>query len=115
MNLGHIEYCLNVKNLEKSLAFYRSLGFEDEYIQMDRKYAILKYRNSILGLFQGHISENLINFRGGNVPEIHQFMINLEIPTENKVLNEDGSGEFLIHDPDGNGVYFDTSPKELEK
>lgn len=115
MNLGVVSYCLNVQDLGKSLDFYRSLGFEDYSIHVDNNYAILKYRNSYLGLFEGHISENMINFRGGNIPGIHRMISELGIPTTINQLNSDGSGDFFVYDPDGNCLYFDTTPEELEE
>jgi len=116
MNIGYIELCLNVKDLQKSLDFYHKLGFEDVSVFLKEKWAILQYSENILGLFEGHIQENCLNFRGGNVKKLIEEFDHLGIPFESvPVLNDDGSGSAFLRDPDGNLLFFDTAPEELEE
>lgn len=116
MNLGHASLCLNVKDIQKAYEFYKSLGFKNYEIHLDQGWVILFYRDFYLGLFQGHIQENMINFRGGNIENLKKWLEKQEIQIEKvESINEDGSGSFFIRDPDGNLIYFDTSIEELEE
>lgn len=115
MNIGHLELCLNVKDLQASLEFYHKLGYEDVGVYEKEKWAILQYRNNILGLYEGHIQENCLNFRGGNIKKLVEEFERKGIPFESvPVQNEDGSGSAFLRDPDGNLVFLDTAPEELE-
>jgi lactoylglutathione lyase len=116
MNIGHLEICLNVKDLRRSLDFYHKIGYEDVSVFLKDKWAILRYRENILGLYEGHIQENCLNFRGGNITKLIEEFDNLGIPFESvPVFNDDGSGSAFLRDPDGNLLFFDTAPEELEE
>ena len=72
MDLGEHYPCLRVEDLDRSMQFYQKLDFaivEDHRID---NWAVLQHNNMALCLFQGHIDENLINFRGGDVEAICQ-------------------------------------------
>src|SRR4051812_20767477 len=67
LSLGKLDVCLNVKDINKSLAFYEELGFRKENGDAAQGYMIVVNGNARLGLFQGHISRNMLNFRGEDV------------------------------------------------
>jgi len=116
MNIGGASLCLNVKNIKEAFDFYRLLGFEVEEEHLDENWAIISHRGFILGLFQGCIEENLINFRGANIPALKNWLEEKNIKIENiESINEDGTGSFYIRDKDGNLIYMDTTPGELEE
>lgn len=116
MDLGEYYPCLNVKDLESSIQFYLKLGFEMIDDQREHNYAIMQHNNMALSLYQGHIKQNLINFRGGDIEEIvtEASQAGLEFDEE-ATKEEDGSWSAEITDPDGNVIYFNTFPDEREQ
>lgn len=111
--LGRFEYCLNVAELGRSLEFYRRLGFEMIGGVIDEGWVIIRHGDCTLGLFQGHIERNLLNFRGGDVFAIAEALraAGLKLSKEAHP-EEDGSAAAEIFDPDGNCIYFNTFPGE---
>ncbi len=115
MNLGRVELCLHVKELTTSLEFYHKLGFIDQEVYPEEGWGILHYRDFVLGLYQGYIEENLLNFRGGNIYRLQNWLKKTGLPIEKtEAVNEDGIGSIYMRDPDNNLLYLDTSPGELE-
>lgn len=116
MNIGHASLCLNVQDIHAAFEFYTHLGFLVHEEHLHQGWAILVHRQFYLGLFQGHISENMMNFRGGHIAHLKEWLESEAIPIEKiELVNADGSGSFFIRDPDGNSIYFDTTPEELEQ
>ena len=113
MDLGEYHPCLNVKDLEASIRFYEKLGFEMIGDHRQEKWAIMRHNNMILNLFQGHIVEDLINFRGGDIQAIAAALeaqgLELSKPA---AVESDGSWSAEIRDPDGNVIYFNIFPDE---
>jgi len=113
LNLGRFFLCLNVRDLEKSLAFYNALGLTQVGGTVEEGWAMLGYRNLCLGLYQGHLGQNLLNFRGGDV-----FALAEELKRRGFTLKQgaevepDGSAGAWLDDPDGNVIYFNTHPDE---
>lgn len=113
MDLGDYYPCLNVENLDRSLAFYETLGFEVVGDHRAENWAMVQHNNMALCLFQGHIDENLINFRGGDVEAIHKEGVARGLVFDKPpVVESDGSWAAEIRDPDGNSIYFNTFPAE---
>ncbi|MGD8717531.1 MAG: VOC family protein [Candidatus Zixiibacteriota bacterium] len=110
---GEFVLCLNVKDLGRSLEFYRRLGLEQIGGVPDEGWAILGRRNLKLGLFEGHIEKNLLNFRGGDV-----FALARELESRGLTIlrgperESDGSAGAWLADPDDNLIYFNTCPDE---
>jgi len=116
MDLGEYYPCLNVADLGASITFYTALGFTIIDDQRDRNWAALRHNNMLLCLFQGHIEQNLINFRGGDVAAIAREGIERGLTFQKPAHQEpDGSWSAEIRDPDGNCIYFNTFPDEREK
>jgi catechol 2,3-dioxygenase-like lactoylglutathione lyase family enzyme len=70
MNLGRFELCLQVADIERSLGFYTKLGFHPVASGAEHGVVVIRSGDCRIGLRQGHIAENLLNFRGGNMAEI---------------------------------------------
>ena len=113
IKLGRFEFCLTVKDIKESLGFYKKLGFKSKDGNLDEGWQIIEHGNCILGLYQGHIKVNLLNFRGGDVFAIAEYLKSqgLEL-AKDAFTEEDGSAAAEIRDPDGNCVYFNTFPGE---
>lgn len=116
MDLGENFPCLNVRDLEASIAFYRKLDFGMVEDHRDEGWAVMQHNNMVLCLYQGHIQRNLINFRGGDVQSIARELelrgLRLEKPAEKQA---DGSWSAEVVDPDGNHIFFNTFPDEREQ
>ena len=70
----------------------------------------------ILNLFEGHIENNLINFRGGDVAAIHAEAVAKGYQFSKSAEKEsDGSWASELIDPDGNVIYLNTFPDERQK
>jgi catechol 2,3-dioxygenase-like lactoylglutathione lyase family enzyme len=113
VKLGRFEFCLNVKNIRESLAFYAKLGFVRVGGNVEENWAVVKHGDCTLGLFQGHIRQNLLNFRGGDVYAIARRLKSRNLTLEKDAYTEeDGSAAAELLDPDGNCIYFNTFPDE---
>ena len=116
INMGKFFLCLKVRDVKRSLAFYRKLGLTQVGGAVEEGWATLGYHNLCLGLYQGHIEQNLLNFRSGDV-----FAIAAELKARGFKLKKeaeqeaDGSDGAWLEDPDGNLIYFNTHPDEREE
>lgn len=85
----------------------------DLFGNMDDGWVVINDGENELQLFQGHISSNTLNFRGGNVFAIAEALKKQGLEMESDAETEsDGSDGAWIRDPDGNDIYFNTSPDE---
>ena len=113
INLGRFELCLQVADIERSLGFHTKLGFHPVAGGAEHGVIVIRSGDCRIGLYQGHIAENLLNFRGGNIAEIARQAeasgLEFEKPPS---VGGDGSTGALLRDPDGNAVYFVSHPEE---
>ena len=115
MDLGEHYPCLNVKSLAASLAFYKALGFDVIEDHSAENWAVLQHNNMALCLFEGHIDENLMNFRGGDIEAIYKEATQRGLTfTRAAKRSEDGSWSAEIRDPDGNCIFFNTFQSERD-
>ena len=116
MDLGEHYPCLNVQNLQHSIEFYQKLDFRIIEDHRSENWAILQHNNMALCLFQSHIENNLINFRGGDIEAIHKEAAarGLQFSKPAK-KHPDGSWSAELIDPDGNVIFFNTFPEEREQ
>ena len=70
----------------------------------------------VLCLYQGHIDDNLINFRGGDIEAIYENASKRGVKfTKPAHIEHDGSRSAETVDPDGNVIYFNTYKDERER
>lgn len=120
MELGGFSVSLAVKDLVKSIEFYKALGFSVFHDASENGYVILKSAGCNIGLFQGMFEKNILTFNPGwdenagavspftDVREIQKSLKEKGIEIENAVDEDSsGPGSFMVTDPDGNLVLFD--------
>jgi len=120
MKLGAFSVSLNVKDINASKQFYENLGFKVLAGGMEKKYLIMKNENSLIGLFQGMFTGNILTFNPGwdeNAGNIEKFDDVREIQRQLKAkgikltteADEKTSGPagFTTTDPDGNVILID--------
>ena len=116
LDLGSYYPCLNVKDLKESMDFYLKLNFRVTEDHTEDKWAVLSHNNMVLCLYQGHIENNLINFRGGDIEAIYENASNRGVTfTKPAHIEYDGSWSAETVDPDGNIIYFNTYSDERER
>lgn len=116
MDLGEHYPCLNVRDLERSIAFYEKLDFRIIEDHRAESWAVLQHNNMVLCLYQGHLERNLINFRGGDVEAIQKEATGRGLAFAQPARrHDDGSWSAEIRDPDGNCIFFNTFPDERER
>ncbi len=120
MDLGAFSISLNVKDLQKSRAFYEKLGFEVSGGSAEQNYLILKNGESIIGIFHGMFERNILTFNPGlsnrmerleaftDVREIQQHLKQegLTLATEADESTT-GAASLTLTDPDGNPILID--------
>ena len=121
MYFGYPTLCLNVKDLAASTRFYQAMGMQPIESASGERYAVLQLGAFRLGLFEGVIPENSLNLRGADVFEVHRRM-STQLPelegeperysAEQYDATADGAC-WMTHDPDGNGIFFDTNETEM--
>lgn len=120
MKLGAFSISLAVKSLEKSKAFYETLGFKVFAGQPEKKYLIMKNNDSLIGLFEGMFENNILTFNPGwdqsanmlddfdDVRSIQQHLKDNHIKLESEVdATSSGPGSIVFFDPDGNTILID--------
>lgn len=108
MHLGHLDICLSIKDIDRSITFYKGLGFEIVEGNPAAGYAILVKDQTRIGLYN-HNEPNMLNFRGANLDDVAAFLrSNGLTDTPEPEVERDGSTGFKLADPDGNLIYFNT-------
>ncbi len=118
MNLGAFSVSLNVQDLEKSKAFYESMGFTE--IHAGKDYYILGNESVNIGIFYGMFEGSILTFNPGmdttgapvadftDIRDIRARLVDagIELTTD---LDPDGTGpaEIALTDPDGNAILID--------
>jgi len=118
--LGAFSMSLNVKNLEKSKAFYEKLGFKQSGGSLEQRYVILKNGNTIIGLFEGFFEGNMLTFNPGwdeNAKNMKKWddvrVIQKHLKESGEPLTMEasdtstGPAYIMLNDPDGNVLLFD--------
>lgn len=113
MELGRFELSLNVADLDASLDFYLKLGFSKVAGSKASGNVVVESGNCRIALYRGYIAENLINFRGAEIPAIAEKVRSQGLSFEKEPFSgSDGSMGALMRDPDGNAIYFVSHPGE---
>lgn len=110
MTIKESNLTINVKDIDKSISFYQSVGFTVKN-RWDNHYAQLTAPGIVIGLHPTH-DTNLagdsgnvsIGFTTDNFEETKSSLQKLSIPVTDR--QEEG-GQFLhFNDPDGTSLYF---------
>ena len=120
MKLGAFSISLAVKDINKSKAFYETLGFSVFAGQLEKNYLIMKNGNSLIGLFQGMFENNILTFNPGwdenantidnfdDVRTIQQHLKDNHIKLEQEAdVTTTGPASMVFFDPDGNTILID--------
>jgi catechol 2,3-dioxygenase-like lactoylglutathione lyase family enzyme len=115
-DLGALDVCLKVKDLGVSVEFYGNLGFRQAEGERSKGWSVQERNGVRIGLFAGFIESNTLNFRGGDVGEIVRELERRGMkPYGVRLLNEKGIGNAHLKDPDGNLIFFDSTPEERDR
>jgi len=120
MKLGAMSISLAVKDIQKSKAFYETLGFTVFAGQIEKNYLILKNGNALVGLFQGMFENNILTFIPGwdesankldnfnDVRDIQKHLKVNHIKLEREAdASTSGPASIVFFDPDGNTILID--------
>ena len=125
--LGFYSVCLRATSLEKTVNFYKKLGFEPTGEDAPGLRVSLKYGNDSL-TFMSFLNDNLINFRGAHIHNLKHSISKqgikvktfeelrgeerLMLDDRGNPLPENECGHFSVYDPDGHDLFFNTHPEE---
>ncbi len=120
MELGAFSVSLAVKDIGESKAFYEKLGFEPFMGSVEENWLMLRNGNTVLGLFQGMFTKNLLTFNPGWNQQAEALNDFKDIRVLQAELKEKGiplllevnditmgPGSLMIEDPDGNQILLD--------
>lgn len=120
MTIGAFSVSLAVKDIHVSKAFYEKLGFTQFGGDIEQNWVIMKNGDTVIGLFQGMFSENLLTFNPGwdlNSQEVDPFtdVRDLQKDWQAKGIalttevdeTTSGPGFITLQDPDGNQILVD--------
>ena len=120
MELGAFSISLAVKDLERSKAFYETLGFTQMGGDPDHGYVMLSNGDTVIGLFQGMFEKNILTFNPGwdqaaqplaTFTDVRELQGRLKEQGVTFVSEADptstGPASFVLEDPDGNPILVD--------
>lgn len=103
VDLGRFFLCLSVDDIDRSLDFYETLGFQMVDGESDSGWAIIEREAIRLGLFKGGMGRNVLNFLDGNVMKVAELLMKKGIPLVSEpVETHERRGIATVEDPDGN-------------
>lgn len=115
MKLGWCDVCINVQDLEASRNFYAALGLEVAEGNWEDGYFVMYNDTVRIGLYRGHFEGLMFNFRGGDVATNAETLQARGLKIESgPEPGADGGYSATLRDPDGNIIFLDTHPDELE-
>lgn len=114
---GQYTLCLQTQNTEEMLTFYAALGMTTHTFTHN---SAMAWNGDIHLALMSFLREHSINFRGADPSEIHRNAVAAGLIFEQEPqryrkeeFDADADGNnWLIHDPDGNNVFFDTNDTE---
>jgi catechol 2,3-dioxygenase-like lactoylglutathione lyase family enzyme len=113
MDLGWFEVALNVQDIERSLAFYRKLGFRLVDGAAESRFATLQNGDCRLSLYQGFLDppQTQLIFWQGDVRAIAEDLTGKDLAFDRPpATHDDGGTGALLRDPDGHPIYFVNMP-----
>jgi catechol 2,3-dioxygenase-like lactoylglutathione lyase family enzyme len=120
IKLGVFSLSMSVKDLKVSKQFYEHLGFTVFGGGMEQNYLIIKNEHTLIGLFQGMFTGNILTFNPGwdeNAKNIEKFddvrKIQQHLKSKGITLTSEadektiGPASLTLTDPDGNVILLD--------
>lgn len=120
MKLGAFSVSLTVKDLQASIQFYETLGFEVAGGDQEQGWCILRSDATTLGLFHGMFDKNILTFNPGwgqgaealeAFEDVRAIQARLEAAgvafEEHTDPEGTGPGHIVLVDPDDNVIMFD--------
>ena len=120
MQLGAFSISLAVKDIHASIAFYEKFGFKVFGGNPERRWAILKNGEALIGVFQGMFDKNILTFNPGwatsaqplpSFTDVRELQRQLKAQGVTLMTEADegttGPASFVAVDPDGNPVLVD--------
>lgn len=111
MDIGTYYMALQVKDLQRSLDFYRKLGFEPVpgNGSPEEKWLLIRSGAVLIGLFQDMFPKDVLVFQSDKVRELHLSFSRRGLPIDVAVNIEEQEGpcHFALMDPDGHPLLFD--------
>lgn len=120
MSLGNFSISLAVKDLDRSLAFYKTLGFTHTGGDTSQGWAILRCGAATIGLFAGMFEHNILTFNPGwsdeakpldSFEDVRDVQARLQAAGIEmaQAAEPDGNGpaHIVFVDPDGNRIMLD--------
>ena len=107
MELGWFEVSLDVKDIAKSVAFYRTLGFEIVDDSIERNVTLQK-GDCRLSLYQGYLQppRTQFIFWQGDVEAIARDLTAKGLSFESGPRSDEKGMGAMLFDPDGTPLYF---------
>ena len=115
MELGWCDVCLPVKDVTASRDFYAKLGFRVVEGKIEENWQVMTNDDLRLGLYHGHTSEMMLNFRGGDVfANAEALQAKGLVFEKGPLLERDQSAAAILRDPDGHAIFLNTAPGETK-
>jgi len=113
MEFGWFEVSFDVKDIDRTRAFYEKLGFEVLGRDAGGRVVTLQKADCRICLYQGFLDppETQLIFWQGDVEAIAKDLMDKGLRFEKQPLTGDGGGVgALLRDPDGRPIYFVNLP-----
>lgn len=120
MSLGSFSISLAVKDLERSIAFYNTLGFTHFGGDSSQGWAILRCGSATIGLFTGMFEHNIMTFNPGwsddakplaAFEDVRDIQARLQAGgiemSQSTEPTGTGPAHIVFMDPDGNQIMLD--------
>lgn len=115
---GQYTLCLKTKDLAGMRRFYEALGMKMHFEQPN---AVLLNNGDIDIALMTFLDETCLNFRGADVFQVHANAVaaGLKLESEPQAYKKEeydaeaDGASWVVHDPDGNNVFFDTNEGEI--
>ena len=120
LDLGHPQLCMNAKDLPAQKRFYTRLGFAfDPRVSFDPRpetSGVISQGRSVLAFLHWQ-SRPCINVRGPSIVETASELAKRGYAVASSAIEEthvrgDGTGSFMVYDPDDHRLFFDTNAEE---
>jgi len=107
MDLGPFSVSLAVKDIHRSLAFYKKLGFEPYDGNPDQNWVLLKNGEARIGLFQGMYNADLLSFSPTDARAVQAHLKAQGVDIEKEIEGDTGPAHLSLRDPDGRVILID--------